>query len=197
MGLLALLLVGCLQPEAADEVPTGIDALLPPREQFALAPVATDAGPGDAPRQLACGPTSGRVLRFKVRTLPTGGRFAPKNVGAIWITDKDGSFVKTLKVWGELRAKWLEAWQGSSGGDRTDAITGATLSGHETHEILWPMTDHAGCEILPGLYNIRVELTDRSGKGANLSLPFEKADAPLSMLPADAEFFRDMALSLE
>jgi len=54
----------------------------------------------------AMGANSGS-LSFDVVTVNQGGWFAPRNVGAIWIEDSSGKFVKTLKVWAAIRSRYL------------------------------------------------------------------------------------------
>ena len=43
------------------------------------------------------------------------GTYSPRNVGAVWIVDSSGKFVKTLTVWAFIRAIYLQKWYSSSG----------------------------------------------------------------------------------
>jgi hypothetical protein len=38
-------------------------------------------------------------LTFDVTTKAPGGRYQPRNVGAIWVEDSSGKLVKSLEVW--------------------------------------------------------------------------------------------------
>ena len=67
-------------------------------------------------------------FRFDVTTTSYGGRFRPRNVGAIYIETSSGGFVKTLNVWGTIELRNLTDWQQLSAGNTTDAVTGATRS---------------------------------------------------------------------
>ncbi|MES1171600.1 MAG: DUF2271 domain-containing protein, partial [Bacteroidota bacterium] len=126
-----------------------------------------------------------------------GGRFAPRNVGAVWIERASGEFVRTLEEWGGMRAKWLTNWQSASSGNTVDAVTGATLDRHVTHAARWDLKDAHGCDVPDGPHVLRVELTDRSGTGAVESVAFDKSDAPVSLAPADSGPFTEMQLILE
>lgn len=136
-------------------------------------------------------------VTFTVRTTAPGGKYQPRNVGAIWIEDGDGGFVKTLSRWGTLRARWLSRWNDASDGDVTDAITGATLSSHETHAVTWDLTDTQGDRIGDGEYSVVIELTDKSGPGPSLDVPFTVGDEPLMVDPEGAAHFHDMRLVFE
>lgn len=142
-------------------------------------------------------PSLGRELRFKVRTVSGTGRYRPRNVGAIWIEDESGKFVRTLEHWGARRAKWLEAFLESSAGDLTDAITGPTLDAHKVHELTWNLKDAAGCEVNTGRYQLRLEMTDWSGTGVTAAIPFELSAQPWSTQPEDQQPFLEMELAVQ
>lgn len=182
----------CYSPSIASDYipPGGGDA--PPDEVFHH----EDAGTEDA----CAGESSSEAtsfLRFRVRTSKVGGKFAPRNVGAIWIQEQNGAFVKTLERWGTTRAKWLLTFNAASGGNVVDAITGATKIKHETHEVTWDLSDTAGCRVADGDYALWLELTDRSGAGVTLRIPFELSHPGTDVLPEDAPTFHDMALRWE
>lgn len=179
---------GCFSPDVGvDEVRDGEQR---PAELFV---------PDADPTVIVCDPDPSplSVMRIRVRTSNLGGRFMPRNVGAIWIEDAAGGFVKTVQRWGETRAKWLWRFQEASAGDVTDAITGATLPVHQTHEPSWDLTDLTGCEISDGDYQVVFEVTDRSGPGASHAVPFAKGPSPTTITPADAEHFHELQLTLE
>jgi hypothetical protein len=136
-------------------------------------------------------------LRIVVRTSSAGGNFAPRNVGAIWIETDAGAYVKTVERWGVARAKWLTRWLAASGGDVTDAITGATLKSHIVHDVAWNLTGRDGCEVPGGAYQVVLELTDRDGDGVSLAVPFAKGDTPEVRTPGDNPSFHQLELRLE
>ena len=133
---------------------------------------------------------------FTLTTRAQGGRYAPKNIGAIWIEREDGTWVKTLKVWAGVRLRYLTTYlKANTMRDTTDALTSATLRQHATHEVKWNLKDAQGAIAADGDYRVRVEVTDRSGDGQLLSVPFSKSDQALKVSPDDSEFFVDVELS--
>lgn len=141
--------------------------------------------------------TGSRRLRVRVLTAPFVGRYAPRNIGAIWIEDEQGTYVKTLARWAAARAMYLRAHQAKSGGDLTDAVTSATLATHQVHEVGWNLTDRRGAPVPKGNYRLALELTDRDASGPLLYVPFTYDDAPLVLTPPGTAQFRDIELRLE
>ena len=47
---------------------------------------------------------------FQVTTVTAGGNYAPRNVMAIWVTDANTNFVKTLKRQAVSQIRWLTRW---------------------------------------------------------------------------------------
>jgi len=132
----------------------------------------------DAPLPLVCDdvtPPEATEVTVSVRTSPAGGRFAPRNVGAIWIERPGGVFVRTLAQWGQVRRRYLTAFLAASRGDVVDAVTGATLRSHQVHEVRWDLRDARRCAVGAGSFVLALELTDRNGAGPVLRVPFELA----------------------
>ena len=77
-------------------------------------------------------PTNKTGLTVSVTTSTTGGNYSPKHVVAIWVENSAGTFVKTLTVYAEARKYDLTNWNSISGGNVTDATTGATQSNFGT-----------------------------------------------------------------
>jgi hypothetical protein len=193
--LITTTLLGCYQAEqSADELDPMVEALDQSPFERETAGTAKSGSSGGAP---TCEDVSDlSSLDVIVRTSSAGGRYAPRNVGAIWIEDADGAFVKTLARWGSLRAKWLQRWSESATGDLTDAVTSATLARHQTHEVSWDLTDLSGCEVAHGDYALLLELADRSGTGQTESMAFTKQDGGTTVTPEDTKSFHDMSLVL-
>lgn len=119
-----------------------------------------DAGAGDSGAGGSVDPPPARGVAFRFTTVSVGGEYAPKNVGAVWITDTQDVFVKTLEVWAAKRAKHLVKWRAASGDNVIDAVTGATRSSHGPHEALWDGTDTAGQRAPDGAYRLYAEHTE-------------------------------------
>ena len=75
------------------------------------------------------------TMTFTVKTVTADGKYSPRHVLAIWVEDADG-FVLSRKLRAEKRKQYLYTWNDKSGGDVTDANTGATLSSHQTHTLV-------------------------------------------------------------
>jgi hypothetical protein len=132
-----------------------------------------------------------------------GAQYDPDHVMVIWVQDGSGNFVKTLKVCANKRLGHLNAWEANCEAaglrrDRTDAITGATISAPSVHNgIPWNCTDTNGNLVADGTYRVRVEMTSNNGTGPITSstlLQFTKGTSPVTMAPADEGFFTGMSL---
>jgi hypothetical protein len=135
-------------------------------------------------------------LSFQVLTHSQGGKYAPKNVGAIWIETSTGAFVKTLEVWAGTRARYLRRWTSEARSSRVDAVSSATLRGHATHTATWDCTDAAGSAVAPGAYKVVIEVTDYDGAGQSAEVPFT-SDQPGMITPPDMPAYTGMLLRLQ
>lgn len=134
------------------------------------------------------------VVGFKVRTSSPGGNFSPKNIGAIWIEDANGNFIKTLKRWAQNRKQYLYTWNNKTAGNDVDAVTSATLSSHQTHQITWNLTDVDGNAVPNGEYTLRVEMTDQHAQGPLASYSFPVGDSSNVLVFPDETYFHDIQL---
>ena len=136
---------------------------------------------------------SGGELTFTVRTVTQNGTYAPKNVFVIWIEDADG-FVKTRKLRANQRKQYLYTWKDASNYNVVDAITGSTLTSHQTHTVTWDCTDLEGNIVPDGEYTVRAEFTEKHDQGPLYSLSFTKGPEAQSISPADQTYFKDIQL---
>ena len=134
-------------------------------------------------------------LTVDFTTVSFDGEFAPKNVGAVWITDGQDVFVKTLEKWAVKRSKYLVKWNGASGGSTVDAVTGATRSQHASHSLEWDGTGVDGNLVADGIYRVYMEFTEKNGAGPWTSIEFAKGPSPASVTPADLEAFTGQRLT--
>ena len=193
---MSIALAGCYQPGVdKDELR---DALEPPVELFddGGTPLPIDASTVAIDAASGCDVSPLSALHIVVRTTPFGGRYAPKNIGAIWIETATGAYVKTVKRWANRRRQYLTTFNSVTGGDLTDAISGATLTSHVTHDVTWNLNDRNRCEIAAGDYQVAMELTDRDGPGAVARFPFHKGTTPATTNPADTAQFHGLVLEL-
>jgi hypothetical protein len=149
---------------------------------------ATDGG-------VPMGPAAACQIMVTVTTVTTNRDYAPRNVGAIWVADAGGRFVKSVNVWAGTRANYLRSWvqvttAAGVARNRTDAITGATLRNHAApHTGTWNCTDNKGVLMPQGRYQLCMEMTEANATGASRCVPFDHAGAAYDlMLPAHARF---------
>ncbi len=138
------------------------------------------------------------TLNFSVRTATYNGPYAPKNAGAIWITNAQNQFVKTIKVWANQYRYTLVRWNASSGGNTSGAITGASLNNHILHNVTWNGSNVQGAQVPDGEYKINVEFTEHNASAANLGkykqVTFVKGPNPVDTTFPNETWFRDMTL---
>jgi hypothetical protein len=138
-------------------------------------------------------------LAVTVTTVTNNGTYSPRNIGAIWVTRDTGAFVKTLAVWARTRIRYLTLWNSTTSGagvngNTVDAVTGATLSSHQTHKVTWNCTDSNRNVVPDGAYRVYFEMTDRSGTGPNTFVNFTKGPTPFNSTPPDQRTFTQMSL---
>lgn len=136
------------------------------------------------------------TMTFTVRTVTFNGNFSPRHVLAIWVEDADG-WVLTRKLRAEKRKQYLYTWNDKSGGNVTDATTGATLSSHQSHTVTWNCKDEDGALVPDGEYRVYVEFTEEHKQGPIRMVAFTKGPDAVSLTPADDANFKDLELQFE
>jgi|GEM_PF-1071945 len=136
------------------------------------------------------------AVTFTVKTLPAGGNYSPKHVLAIWV-EKDGEFVKTRKAMANSRKQYLYTWKAASNYNVVDAITGSTLSSHQTHTIEWDCTNLDGNIVPDGNYTMLIEFTDKHAQGPLYSIDFMKGTEAIALTPPNQQYFINMEFSYE
>jgi flagellar hook assembly protein FlgD len=153
---------------------------------------ATFAQNADSPSGITPG-----TLTFTVKSITNNSTYSPKNVIAIWIKDAQGNFVVSRKVMANSRKNHLVKWNASSAGNSVSAITGSTLTSHQTHTITWDGKNAAGIEMQDGLYQIWVEYSSTNSasngnQGPFLTVEFEKGPAIQHITPANATYYQNI-----
>ena len=136
----------------------------------------------------------GGEMTWTVRTVPNGANFSPKHVFAIWIEDENG-FVKTRKAMANQRKQYLYTWKAASNYNVVDAITGPTMTSHQTHTVTWDFTDLDGNIVPDGDYTVFTEYTSAHEQGPLTSTTFTKGPDSVLINPPDETYFKDMELS--
>jgi len=112
---------------------------------------------------IAAGPATNGTLDVSYTTQTIMGRYAPKNVSAVWIETIDEQFVANLAIKADLRRPGLVYWQerGCTEQDGPDAVTSETLTEHITHDnVSWSGVDLNGVPVPDGDYQLLIEVTE-------------------------------------
>jgi hypothetical protein len=142
---------------------------------------------------------------FDVTTKSYGGRFRPRNVGAIYITTGSGAFVKSLNVWGSQRLVNLTDWQTLSGGNKTDAVTSATRSNAGPISGHWDCTDKDRAVVPSGQYKVCCSFQEDDAlpffgpapKQACVPFDLPPPSRPFTSNPPDQTYFTAMRIFIE
>ncbi len=136
---------------------------------------------------------TGGEVSFTFRTVPFGGPYAPRHVLAVWIEDTDG-FVKTKLLRATSKKQYLYTWKAASNYNVIDAVTGPTLTSHQTHTVTWDCTDLDGNIIPDGDYIIWAEFTDKHAQGPLKTITFTKGPEPQTITLPDETYYKDMSV---
>lgn len=121
---------------------------------------------------------SGPRLAVQATTSPSGGSVAPLNVVAVWV-EAQGTFVKTIDLHASVQRQRLVEWVRASGGDDSDAVTGATRRDHATPlSISWDLIGRDGAVIPDGTYTLHMESSDRAAENNRATFSFTKGPEP-------------------
>ena len=168
---------------------------------------AGTAGEGMAGAPAPSGGATAGTLKITFTSVNQRGRYAPANVGAVWIETGDGKFIKTIKRWGGIRATHLTKWAAVSGGwpslfragnaeDQMDAISGATARSHGVQDLSWDMKDLKGMVVPDGKYKVGIEVTeDNRVPGANVAIEFSKGSTASMVKPPDAPPYSGLTIT--
>jgi len=141
-------------------------------------------------------------LTVKVTTAAAGGKYAPRNIGAIWVADQSGTFIRSLEVWAQRRVNHLTQWNSATSkagapGSRVDIVSQATLSSHKAHTATWNCQDFKKASVPDGTYRVYFEMTDNSATGPNRFETFTKGPAAVTLNPTDNNNFKAIELSFK
>jgi len=137
-----------------------------------------------------------------VTTVTARGRYAPDNVGAIWISDASGKFVKTLQVWGTIRLGNATAWTSVSFSNTVDAVTGATRHSHGPLQATWDCTDLQRAPVANGAYKVNITFAESDAAiffappPIMATVDFNKGSGPVDVSPPATANFTGMHLTV-
>lgn len=166
---------------------------------------STEPGASTPPEQPAESTGPG-MLTVSFTSVGPGGRYAPRNCGAVWIEDESGEFVKTIERWTAIRERYLENWSMASGGwgfsflggstatnpDQVDVVSAGTLSRHQMHMSKWNMKNVEGQVVPDGKYTVVVEVSEGNAEVGRVD--FVKGPMP-QMLKGESPVFSNMTVT--
>ena len=161
-----------------------------------------EAGADSATHQAPdAGPPKPHALTVVVTTIDDGQGYSPANVGAIWIAQSSGAFVKTLQEWGKTRIDHLILWNSATKAagvsrNTVDAITGSTGYSFGTHVVYWNFTDTSEKIVPDGAYRVYFETADYNVAGPNTFVDFTKGPTAATFTFPDTPSFTDLKLVL-
>lgn len=126
--------------------------------------------------------------------------FAPNNVGAIWITKRDGdqeTFVRTVVAWGPTYFDQALTWISQTRGNLVDTVTLPTRPGHmRAVEASWDCRNTMERLVAAGTYYVNFEFTEVESQGPVLSgeraLSIELGDKPSEVTRAPQGYFGEI-----
>jgi hypothetical protein len=161
---------------------------------------SADVPPPDAGATLPGGGATKCTMMVTLTTVTTNLDYAPRNIGAVWIADAGGKYLKSLEVWANRRMSHLDHWvtvTGAAGRDRdtVDAITSATLSRHTSHSSSWDCTSAAGVTMAQGTYQLCMEMNESNDAPvAYQCVKFDHAGKAWKLMPPDTQYFKGRSL---
>ncbi|HEY0709404.1 MAG TPA: DUF2271 domain-containing protein [Polyangia bacterium] len=141
------------------------------------------------------GPPTTCTFRVTAMTRTANRGYAPRNVGALWVADSTGKFVKSLNVWGNRRLSHLERWVAATRAsgmvnNRVDAVTAATMNTHAMRMGVWNCTDFNKAVVPDGEYQMCFEANEASNSASLVDcVRFTKARMPVKLNPPDTTMF--------
>ncbi len=90
---------------------------------------------------------------------------------------------------------YLTNWTKSSGGNSTDAVTGATANSHTAYNVTWNGKNASGTTVGDGTYNVCVEFSESNNTGKYATYSFTKGIAADSQTPAIKPFVSNVTLT--
>jgi len=140
-----------------------------------------------------------RSVSFDVTPLSQGGRYSPRNIGAIWVQSSSGAFVKSLEVWAAQRRRYLTRYNTAVGSSSTniDVTATATQSSLKPHHVTWNLKDRTGAAVAPGAYSMLIEVTDHDGSGQSYAVDFNVHADAATITPPSAQYYGAMSLQLQ
>jgi hypothetical protein len=138
-------------------------------------------------------------LTVTFQTSESGGKYRPDNVVVVWITTEPGDqFVRTIGRWAGSQRDELNEWVTESGGNDTDAVSGATRDNHNgSLTATWDLTNRSDVLVPNGTYRINFLSTDSnsSSQSNRATFTFNNDGVPSSQGPTSLDGFLNVSIA--
>jgi hypothetical protein len=116
-------------------------------------------------------------LTVAYTTKDQGERWAPANVGAVWIADPQDRPVRTIELWAAERRGSLGVFLSKACTlPEPDVVSQATIEEHTAHKAKWDGKDRMGNVVPDGTYVLFIEVAETELKfGGRARVPFRKS----------------------
>lgn len=214
-----LALLGCVSSEAQPIYPNLGDenvGLYTPGSKLGLVD-STKAGASDAGKDAAATVTSAAgdrcmglvpndnarlgtlIVDYTTAALQPTLKWAPTNIGAVWIETASGVYVKTIERWAAIRGESLYSWANHacvSSWPELDAVTRATLPNHsQSHHSVWSGKDFKGTVAPDGTYHLLLDFAENEGGDTIVMYEFEKGPTGQMTQEPDSPPFMGLKLN--
>jgi hypothetical protein len=139
------------------------------------------------------------MMTVTFTTTLIGEHWQPENVGAVWIENASGTYIKTLERWAAIRSRSLYQWADhacATSWPEMDALSRATLPDHSSqHSVTWDGRDFMGKVVPDGAYKLFIEVTETETNYGPLGVIDFQKNATASMVqPPDTPPFAGLTL---
>jgi len=141
---------------------------------------------------------STKAEQLNISFTPTqisGAHYAPNHIIAVWIKDANNNYVRTLMIYANKRKQYLYSWNANSGGNITDATTGATASSFKAYSINWNLKDYKNNTVPAGSYKLCMEMTSDNKQGPYREIDFTIGGSSYTDTPADGQNFKNISIT--
>lgn len=164
--------------------------------QMTTAPMPT----GDRCAGSSGDPGTSCMLTVTFKTMLIGAHWQPANVGAVWIEDAAGTYIKTIERWAAIRSRSLYQWADhacTTAWPEMDAVAIATLPDHNSpHADMWDGKDFHGKVVPDGAYKLFIEVTETETNYGPLGVvDFQKNGTASMVQPPDTQAFVGLTLT--
>ena len=139
---------------------------------------------------------NGDHLDLTFSTTNLYGQYAPRYVMAIWVENSNGDFITSLAVYARARKQYLVKWYGASKGITADAITGATIYGAKSFDVLWDLKDYHGTRVPDGTYKVYLEETSNDASGPSTSISVNIGSSSYTTFPSGSNNFKNLSVNV-